>query len=63
MLSARIDQSLRRLEAERIGDYRPAFQTTEGQPTASKPSHDAVKTWVSGFWRAMALTHHTITIT
>ncbi len=50
MLSARIDRSLRRLEAERVCDYRPAFQ-----PTESKPSHDAVKTWVGGFWRAMAL--------
>ncbi len=50
-LSARIDRSLRRLEAERVCDYRPAFQ-----PTADKPSHDAIKTWVGGFWRAMALT-------
>ena len=50
-LAARIDQSLHRLEAERVCDYRPAFQKTEG-----KPAHDAVKTWVGGFWRAMALT-------
>jgi uncharacterized protein len=50
-LSGKIEQSLRRLEAERVCDYRPAFQTTEG-----KPSHDEVRTWVRGFWRAMALT-------
>jgi uncharacterized protein len=50
-LSARIDRSLRRLEAEHVCDYRPAFQ-----PTASKPSRDAIKTWVGGFWPAMALT-------
>jgi uncharacterized protein len=50
-LSAKIEQSLRRLEAERVCDYRPAFQTTAG-----KPSHDAIKTWARGFWRAMALT-------
>ncbi len=49
-LSARIAQSLRRLETDRICDYRPAFLVEAGQPT-----HDAVRTWVSGFWRAMAL--------
>ena len=32
-------------------DYRPAFQTDEG-----KPSHDTVRRWASGFWRAMDLT-------
>ena len=50
-LSARIDQSLHRLEAEHVCDYRPAFQRPDG-----KPSHDAIRTWVGGFWRAMALT-------
>ena len=50
-LGARIDRSLHRLEAERVCDYRPAFQTTE-----ARPSRDAVRTWVGGFWRAMALT-------
>lgn len=49
-LGTRIERSLRRLEAERICDYRPAFQ-----PVAGKPSHDAVRTWVRGFWKAMAL--------
>jgi uncharacterized protein len=50
-LSAKIDHSLRRLEADRVCDYHPAFQPTDG-----KPPHDAVKTWVGGFWKAMSLT-------
>jgi uncharacterized protein len=50
-LSTRIAQSLCRLETERVCDYRPAFQTDEG-----KPSHDTVRRWASGFWRAMDLT-------
>ena len=49
-LSTAIERSLRRLEAERVCDYRPAFQTTEG-----KPPHDAVKTWARGFRKAMTL--------
>jgi uncharacterized protein len=49
-LSTRIERSLRRLEAERICDYRPAFQPPEG-----KPSHDPARTWARGFWKAMAL--------
>ena len=50
-LSGRIDRSLRRLETERVCDYCPAFQTSEG-----KPSHDVVRRWARGFYRAMALT-------
>jgi len=50
-LSANIEQSLRRLEAERICDYRPAFCCT---PDAGPP-HDKVAAWVRGFWRAMQL--------
>ena len=50
-LSTRIEQSLRRLETERVCDYRPAFQTDDG-----KPPHDIVRRWASGFWRAMELT-------
>ncbi|HTW54360.1 MAG TPA: UPF0149 family protein [Stellaceae bacterium] len=50
-LSTRIERSLQRLEAERICDYRPAFQPIEG-----KPPHEAVRTWAGGFWKAMALT-------
>lgn len=49
-LSARIDASLRRLEAERICDYCPAFQPAEG-----KPAHDAIRVWARGFQRAMEL--------
>jgi uncharacterized protein len=49
-LSARIDRSLRRLQADKVCDYRPAFQPSEGKPT-----HDVVRTWTSGFWKAMAL--------
>ncbi len=49
-ISVRIEQNLRRLEAETACDYQPAFQPAEG-----KPSRDAVITWVRGFWRAMSL--------
>jgi uncharacterized protein len=45
-----IRRSLRRLEAERVCDYRPALLVGQG-----KPSHDAVRTWARGFWRAMQL--------
>jgi uncharacterized protein len=46
----RIDESLRHLEAERICDYRPAFLPSQG-----KASREAIRTWVRGFWKAMAL--------
>jgi uncharacterized protein len=49
-LTATIEQSLRRLESERLCDYRPAFLTGE-----DKPSHDVVRSWVCGFWRAIGL--------
>jgi yecA family protein len=49
-LSTGIERSLQRLEAERICDYRPAFQPIEG-----KPSHEAIRIWARGFWRAMEL--------
>jgi uncharacterized protein len=45
-----IDRSLERLEADRIVDYRPLFASGD-----QKPSHDAVRAWARGFWRAMAL--------
>jgi uncharacterized protein len=45
-----IDRSLERLEAERIVDYRPLFVADD-----QKPSHNAVRAWARGFWRAMAL--------
>lgn len=49
-LASDIEQSLRRLEAERVCDYRPAFLTSD-----AKPSHDAIRAWVRGFWKAMTL--------
>ena len=49
-LSMRIEQSLRRLEAEKVCDYRPAFQ-----PEAGKPSRGDITAWVHGFWKAMSL--------
>ena len=49
-LSARIELSLHRLQAEKVCDYRPAFQPAEGGP-----AHEAVRTWARGFWKAMAL--------
>lgn len=50
-LEAQIDRSLKRLEADKIVDYRPRFLSGGDQ----KPAHDAVRTWVRGFWKAMAL--------
>jgi uncharacterized protein len=47
---ARIEQSLRRLETERVCDFRRAFRIDNG-----KPSHDMVRTWASGFWREIEL--------
>lgn len=49
-LGGSIEQSLRHLEATRVCDYRPAFLPAHG-----KPSHDDVRAWVGGFWKAMAL--------
>ena len=45
-----IDRGLKRLEADRICEYRPMFMPSEG-----KPAHDAVRRWVRGFWKALAL--------
>ena len=49
-LSAEIDASLERLQAERVCHWRPAFQPADG-----KPSHAAVRQWAEGFWMAAAL--------
>ena len=49
-----IDHSLKRMEADRIVDYRPLFVSGE-----QKPAHDAVRTWVRGFWKAMELAPET----
>jgi uncharacterized protein len=48
--SRAIEDSLRRLEADRVCDYRPPFLSNDG-----KPSHADIKTWASGFWKAMRL--------
>lgn len=45
-----IDRSLKRMEADRTIDYRPPFVV--GDET---PSHDAVRAWARGFWKAMPL--------
>src|ERR1700687_1889934 len=49
-----IDLSLARLEADRIVDYRPLFLSGD-----QKPTHDAVRAWVRGFWQAMELAPET----
>jgi uncharacterized protein len=51
-----IDRSLKRMEADRIVDYRPRFVSDE-----QKPAHDAVRIWVRGFWKAMELAPETWT--
>ena len=49
-LNAAIQRSLRRLEAERVCDYRPAFCAMD-----ERPSHELVRAWMRGFWKAMQL--------
>jgi uncharacterized protein len=49
-LGTEIDRSLKRLEDERVCDYRPAFLTMGGES-----ARDAVREWIGGFWKAMAL--------
>jgi len=49
-ITAEIDRSLDRLEAEKICDYQPLFRVDDG-----KPGHDSVRLWARGFWKAMAL--------
>jgi uncharacterized protein len=49
-----IDRSLKRLEADRIVDYRPPFLSGD-----QKPTHEAVRAWVRGFWNAMELAPET----
>lgn len=51
-----IDRSLKRMVADRIVDYRPLFLSGD-----QKPEHDAVRTWVRGFWKAMELAPETWT--
>jgi uncharacterized protein len=49
-----IDRSLQRMEADRRVDYRPSFL-----PDNQKATHDAVRAWVRGFWKAMELAPET----
>jgi uncharacterized protein len=49
-----IDRSLKRMAADRSVDYRPRFLSGD-----QKPTHDAVRAWVRGFWNAMALAPET----
>jgi uncharacterized protein len=51
---AGIDRSLKRLEKDNVADYRPLFLKGGG-----KPAHDAVRSWVRGFGKAMALAPET----
>ena len=53
-LITEIDHSLTRLETDGVADYRPLFLS--GNQT---PMHNAVRTWVRGFWKAMALAPET----
>jgi|SRR5271169_2455382 len=50
-----IDRSLERLEVDRIVDYWPLFVSGD-----QKPSHDAVRAWARGFWKAIALAPATL---
>ena len=43
-------RNLTRMEADRTIDYRPRFVAED-----EKPSHDAVRAWARGFWKAMTL--------
>ena len=54
ILSRDIDRSVKRLEAHRVVDYRPLFLSGD-----QKPTHDAVREWVRGFWKAMELAPET----
>jgi uncharacterized protein len=49
-----IDRSLNRLETDGDADYRPPFLSGN-----EMPMHEAVRTWVRGFWKAMALAPET----
>jgi uncharacterized protein len=55
-ITAEIDRSLDRLEAEKICDYQPLFRVGDG-----KPSHDSVRLWARGLWKAMTLASDTWT--
>jgi len=46
-----IDDGFERLEANEPHDYKPLFLAA-----GEKPKHDLIRTWVTGFGKAMALT-------
>jgi uncharacterized protein len=50
-LIAAIDDGFERLEAKQPLTYRPLFQAS-----GDRPRHDVVRTWMTGFGKAMALT-------
>jgi uncharacterized protein len=54
-ITAEIDRSLDRLEAEKICNYQPLFLS------AGKPSHDSIRLWARGLWKAMTLAPDTWT--
>jgi uncharacterized protein len=54
-ITAEIDRSLDRLQAEKICDYQPLFLS------GSTPSHASVRVWARGFWKAMTLAPDTWT--
>jgi uncharacterized protein len=45
-----IERGLERLRVDRICHYRPMFMPSDGKPT-----HETVRRWAKGFWRAAAL--------
>jgi len=49
-ISTEIDRSVNRLEVDGTVTYRPLFLADN-----EKPTHDSVRTWVRGFWKAMTL--------
>jgi uncharacterized protein len=49
VITAEIDRSLDRLQAEKICDYQPLFLS------GGVPSHDSVRLWARGLWKAMTL--------
>jgi uncharacterized protein len=49
-----IDRSLNRLETGGVADYRPLFLSDN-----QTAKHESVRTWVRGFWKAMALAPET----
>jgi uncharacterized protein len=45
-----IERGLERLQVDHICDYRPMFMSSAGKPT-----HETVRRWAKGFWRATTL--------